>query len=981
MIPISIFNARIAMSSSTPSGAVSFKDTLNLPRTEFPIRAQSSVFDPQMLERWAKEDLSYATFTNNSGRETFILHDGPPYANGNIHIGHAYNKILKDMVTKSQRMMGKHVPVTPGWDCHGLPIELKVSKENPGLDRVALKKACRAYAQTWIDTQREEFKKLGVLMDWDHPYLTMSHEYEAAIVRSFGIFVKKGYIARKNKTVPWCASCETVLATAEIEYEDRKDPSVYVLFPIEERIVDALVPSLSGHEVSVLIWTTTPWTLPLNRAVMMKPGASYVVMRIEDRYIITGKDVAEKVAALVNATPEIITEFVAEDIITMQGKAYHPFIDGLLVPFVLHEGVDTQDGTAFVHCAPGCGPEDYEVGIKYGLDIFSPVSTSGVYTKEIAPQELEGMKVQDGQIWVIKKLSELHRLFYKTNIKHSYPHCWRCHNGLIFRATKQWFCDLSQDGLKERALQATKHIQTVPDKSINRLQATIEGRLEWCLSRQRVWGVPIPALLCTTCDYTYSSPGFIDMVAAAVEKEGIEYWDRATIEELGAADISCPKCPSSALIKETDILDVWFDSGVSHYAVLQAHNGLQFPANVYLEGKDQHRGWFQSSLLTSLVINDCAPMKTIVTHGFTVDDKGRKMSKSLGNVVSPQEMIEKLGTDGLRLWASSIDISGEAVVSPVLIQNVQEVFRKVRNTCRFLLSNLYDFDSEKDAVSLDQLLPIDAYALEQAFERNYEMIRWYNAYDFTAIFHALGDYCAVDLSSFYLDIIKDRLYVEKANGHERRSAQTACFYILDMLTRTMAPILSFTSEQLSDLYEKNKTHSIHLQMFTPLADVWHMCAQKYGLAYTYAALQLKAHTDAYAQLRALVSHDEMRAGKSAQWEALKALRTMVLKELEVLRAQGTIKHSLEAAVSIALDAEIQKKLQRLEKDLVASHQTMEDFFKEFFIVSQVHVTHNSEHAIRVLAEHAAGNKCPRCWRWDTTQDTDHLCARCMKIVR
>jgi isoleucyl-tRNA synthetase len=963
---------------------VSFKDTLNLPRTDFPIRANAKEDDPAILARWEKENLFRTSFMQNAGKKKFILHDGPPYANGNIHIGHAYNKILKDIVTKSQRMLGKHVPVTPGWDCHGLPIEFKVTKDNPGLDRVALKKACREYATHWINAQRQEFKKLGVLMDWERPYLTMAYEYESYIIKAFGDFVAKGYIERKNKTVPWCPSCETVLASAEIEYEDRKDPSVYVFFKLEQHIVDKLFPKLAGKPVNILIWTTTPWTLPLNRAVMVKPDAPYVIMEVNGNLIMVGKERAQAMAALVEAEPNIVEEFSSDVLINAQARAHHPFVDGFSVPLVAHEGVATDDGTAFVHCAPGCGPEDYEVGVKNNLEIFSPISTSGKYTAGIEPQELFGMSVQDGQIWVIKKLAELGSLFYKTSIKHSYPHCWRCHNGLIFRATKQWFCDLAQGNLKKRALEATEQIKTVPEKSINRLQATIDGRLEWCLSRQRIWGVPIPAVLCSNCDFAYTAPEMINAVAQKVAEQGIEYWDLVPVSELLPKGFACPHCKNTEFKKEYDILDVWFDSGISHYAVLQQNPDLAFPADIYLEGKDQHRGWFQSSLLTSMVIEDEACMKAIVTHGFTVDEKGRKMSKSLGNVVSPQQMIDAMGTDGLRLWASSVDMSGEAAVSDTLTRNVQEVFRKVRNTCRFLVSNLYDFDIEKDAVPFDQLLPIDQYALEELSERNLQIIKCYNEYDFTAIFHSLGDYSAVELSSFYLDIIKDRLYVEQADGKLRRSAQTACWYILDTMTRLMAPILSFTAEQLSDHYQKNKKESIHLQEFATLGSIWDALAQKYAQNYPFNASN-RGYDDS---LRMAIEDFEFRGNKVNSWEALESMRSAVLKALEGLREQGTIKHSLEASVTLYIAPELQQQLATFEKELKQSGQSIVDFFKEFFIVSDVRFAESKDGlnptaylGLSLHVERAAGDKCPRCWRWEVSKDPDHLCARCQGVLK
>ena len=928
----------------------SFKDTLNLPHTDFPIRSNPKEDDPKLLRRWENDNLYQRAFNIHKGEEKFILHDGPPYANGHIHIGHAYNKILKDIVTKSQRMMGKQVPVTPGWDCHGLPIEFAVKKENPELSGDSLKKACRDYANKWISIQKEEFKQLGVIMDWDNPYLTMNYSYEADILRAFGILVEDGYIERKNKTVPWCPTCQTVLASAEIEYQDRKDPSIYVLFTLEDDIGTSLFPALHNKPISLLVWTTTPWTLPLNRAVLLKPNTEYAVLETEESYIIVGKALVNAVAHIIEIEPRIVAECNSQELIDAQAEVAHPFIENLWVPVLGDDSVSTDDGTACVHSAPGAGPIDYEVGIKNGLEIYSPVDAGGKYTADIQPVELAGMAVAHAQGWVIQRLLDVKKLLLKTSIKHSYPHCWRCRGGLIFRATKQWFCDLSKNDLKQKACEAISRITMLPAASHNRFEATIEGRLEWCLSRQRTWGVPITALICSNCDYTYINKEFIDEVATQVEKKGIEYWDGAQVESL-LESVACPSCTTGCLRKEKDILDVWFDSGVSHYAVLKKNPHLAYPATMYLEGKDQHRGWFQSSLLTSMILEDRPCTKTIVTHGFTVDENGRKMSKSLGNVVSPAQMIERLGTDGLRLWASSIDNAGDAVVSEKLLQNVQEVFRKIRNTCRFLISNINDFDSTKDAVLYEKMRSIDLYALQELYEINQEILVSYTEYNFTRIFHLLGSYCAVNLSAFYLDIIKDRLYVEKKDGKERRSAQTVCYHILNTLTRLMAPIVSFTAEQLSDEYQKDKTDSIHLQKF--------------------------------AKVEGVVNPDP------AVWNVLKDIRSAVLKAIEVQREKQIIKHSLEARVTIYFDlkAPFYDKLADFFMAMSKRSEKAEDFLKEFFIVSQCDIaSHQNDlqqtevNDLFVKVEHAQGTKCPRCWQWDNTNDEYGLCNRCIKIV-
>ncbi|UNE35534.1 isoleucine--tRNA ligase [Vermiphilus pyriformis] len=944
-----------------------YKNTLNLPRTDFPIRAQASVDDPAMIERWKTEQLYTASAQLHTDKPSFVLHDGPPYANGHIHIGHAYNKILKDIVGKSQRMLGKHVRIIPGWDCHGLPIEFKVTQEHKNLSPIDLKRACRLYAQGWVATQKEEFERLGILMNWSHPYLTMDYNYQASIMRAFGIFVSGGYIERKNKTVPWCPHCQTVLASAEIEYQDRKDPSIYVTFKLTDDTARALgIPN--DKPLHVVIWTTTPWTLPLNRAVLYSPRATYVVLDTPQGYCIVSQSSAEQIAALTNVSASPVATINPGQLSEFAIRAHHPLIPDMMVPLIPEENVSLQDGTAFVHCAPGCGPEDYDVGVKHKLDIYSPIASDGTYTSAIVPEQLTGMKVSDGQIWVIKELAQKGALLIKTTIKHSYPHCWRCHNPLIFRATKQWFCDLSRNNLKERTINAIEAITTIPHASKNRLLATVEGRLEWCLSRQRVWGVPIPALVCKACDDVFITHEFIEYIAGQVQTQGTEFWDQVTLEDLKDIPGKC-SCGASEWVKEKDILDVWFDSGVSHYAVLLHERPSQFPANLYLEGKDQHRGWFQSSLLTSMVINDRPPMNTIMTHGFTVDENGRKMSKSLGNVVSPAQIIEKLGTDGLRLWVSSIDYADDAVVSEALLKNVQEVFRKIRNTARFLLSNLYDYSHSTDAVPLQSLYFIDWSALVTLFELQKNVINHYKEFNFTAIFHALGSYCSSDLSSFYLDIVKDRLYVEKFDSHARRSAQTTCWYILDTLTRLIAPILSFTAEQISDYYQISKPSSIHLQEFADLSFIQQALDNK-GAAHVNKVF-------------------------SATWyfkslEFMRQVRSALLKVIEGMRQTGEIKHSLEASIRIyySPDAPDWQLWDDIAQAVALRGQTLESFMKEVLIVSHVVIdtrqlpdlTSTEMNGLFAYVHRAQGTKCPRCWQWHTTSRHDGLDLRCARIV-
>ena len=719
---------------------------------------------------------------------------------------------------------------------------------------------------------------------------------------------------------------------------------------------------------------------------MFKPDTTYVLLDLAGKKVLIGKALADGLAASLEQEKKVIAEIDSSQLKGLMVE--HPFIATLTVPLIEDAMVLTDEGTAFVHCAPGAGPQDYETGIKNDLDIFSPVGPDGKYDDTVQPEELAGMTVTDGQIWVIKKLKELDRLLYKTSIRHSYPHCWRCRNGLIFRATKQWFFNLVKDGLKDRVLRDSNSIAMLPLKSINRLQATIEGRWEWCISRQRMWGVPIPALICAKCDHTYISKEFVLKVAQGVAKEGVEYWQKATIEELLGAGFSCPSCKGTELKKEQDILDVWFDSGISHYAVLYDNPELGFPADLYLEGKDQHRGWFQSSLITSVALEGIPSTKMMITHGFTVDEKGHKMSKSVGNVVLPPEIINKLGTDGLRLWASSIDFSSEAVVSDILLRNVQEVFRKIRNTSRFLLSNLYDFDIDTDAVPIENMRVIDQHALQELFEFNYTVLNAYDEYDFTAVFHKLGEYCSVNLSTFYLEIVKDRLYVEKADGHARRSVQTTCWYILDALTHLMAPILSFTAEQLSDLYQKDKKESIHLQNFATLKNVWEFLAKR-----NTALLDdfQRAEGVRIAAFDSVNKVQEMAfmAEQQALWDTLKSLRSAILKSTEPLREKAEIKRSLDARITFYIDPNVEYAtlLNNFFDHLKDKGETIEGFFKDFAVVSQIEKAESAqgldESALKGLylkAEKARGKKCPRCWQWAETEHPLELCPRCAELV-
>ncbi|HBS48142.1 TPA: isoleucine--tRNA ligase [Candidatus Dependentiae bacterium] len=974
----------------------SFKDSLNLPTTGFSIRANAAQKEAELLQRWEDEKLDGKILEKNIGKEKFILHDGPPYANGSIHMGHAFNKIFKDIVCKFKRMSGFHVPFKPGWDCHGLPIEIKVNAElkekgQINLDRVAIKTECRKYATKWINIQRDEFKKLGIFASWNDPYLTMDFSYEASILRAFAKFVEQGYIERKLKTVPWCFHCQSVLAAAEIEHQDRSDPSCYIFFPLTTDAISKVASNVKDLEIGMLVWTTTPWTIPLNRAVVLNPNAQYVLLEGKDnKAFFVAEVLADNICKELGIEKKILAKVNTTDFATK--KVGHPFIDNLEVP-ILHDKIVTlEDGTACMHMAPGCGPEDYLLAVANGIEIYSPLTVDGKYSSEINPKELEGMVITDGQIWVIKKLASLGRLIHKASIKHSYPHCWRCHNGLMFRATKQWFCNLQKNNLLEKTLKETDKIDFYPESGKLRFKATIGGRAEWCISRQKNWGVPIAAILCKKCDNAFINGELIGKVADKVEKIGIEFWDKMTVkslidEKILASDFVCPHCGDASnfenLDLERDILDVWFDSGVSSFAVLQnkSEKNLQFPADLYLEGSDQHRGWFQSSLLCSMIMNDMAQTKAIATHGFVVDVKGHKMSKSVGNVIAPFDIVTKYSTDILRLWVASCDYDSDMILSEVVLKNVSEVYRKIRNTSRFLISNLYDFDFAKDAVSLDKMLKIDQYALARHSEVEKEIRDSYENYNLIKISQNLSAYCANDLSAFYLDIAKDRLYTDKKDGLNRKSAQTVCYYILDSMTRLMAPILSFLAEEISDAYQKDKKDSIHLQDLMAFEDIWEALKIQSSAAGKFSQVPTAYSKDSEESLL-------FKMTKEKQWESLKELRNTILKSLEEKRAEGIIGHSLEAKVTFYLDLE-NEQANMIENFILELQQTeiVERFFKDLFIVSQIQRVLHSEGLsktsspwIYLKVEHAEGVKCPRCWQWSETKHEDGICSRCDEIV-
>jgi isoleucyl-tRNA synthetase len=918
-----------------------YKKTLNLPQTTFPMKANLPNSEPKRLARWNEIDLYQRIREKSEGRPKFVLHDGPPYANGEIHTGHALNKILKDIVVKSRTMLGFDSPYVPGWDCHGLPIEHEVRKklgskrnEMPPAD---FRRACREFATKYVDIQRNDFIRLGVLGDWFNPYLTMSFDYEADIAGALGRFMQTGMVYKGLKPILWCWYDQTALAEAEVEYSDHTSPSIYVRF----RLTDESVKSLDlpvEKSLFAVIWTTTPWTLPANLAIAVKPDFEYSVVEYDGTNYIVASE-------LVNAVAQKFGWRDYRVVKIFKGSAFeylkyrHAFLprEGI---FVLGDYVTLEAGTGLVHTAPGHGSDDFNTGKKYGLDIYTPVNHRGEFTEDVPLWA--GMHVFKANPLIIEHLRERGALLFAETITHAYPHCWRCKNPVLFRATEQWFISMDDRGLREKTLEQIHHVvKWFPRWGEERMAGMIENRPDWCISRQRLWGVPITALYCEKCGEPVVSPEFFEKVTSLFRREGADAWYEHPISEFMSADLTC-KCGCTTFRKETDILDVWFDSGCSHLAVLKKRPELTWPAAVYLEGHDQHRGWFQSSLLVGTGLEGRAPYNEVVTCGFIVNEAGEKMSKSRGTGVSPQEVIKQSGADILRLWVSMIDYRDDMVYGPQILGRAAESYRKIRNTARYLLSNLYDFDPSRDAVPLDELSDIDKWALSRAAEVVERCRRAYEEYEFHIIYHRVLDFCTVDLSSLYLDISKDTTYCEAPASRERRSAQTAMFHILRGLVGVLAPVLSFTAEEIYEAMPGKKEVSVHV---TDLPQV--------------PAIGVDV----------------------AAWDRLLVLREMVSKVLERARGAGQIGQSLEADVVLhgnfspkALTGELNVDL---AKFFIVSHV---DFRPPDEVVGDV-VDIPAVGTIAVTMASARGKKCGRCWQYrEEVVEDGGLCARCESVV-
>jgi isoleucyl-tRNA synthetase len=926
-----------------------YKKTLNLPKTKFPMKANLAEREPEQLRKWDEIRLHDQIRKASKGRELFILHDGPPYANGYIHIGTALNKILKDIIVRSKQMGGYDSNYVPGWDCHGLPIEHNVDKElgdrKKNLSMADVRRLCRKYAEKFIDIQREEFKRLGVMGNWEDPYLTMNFQYESIIARECGKFAQDGSLFRSKKPIYWCFTCQTALAEAEIEYHDEAAHSIYVKFPMIDDLSQEW-PALKNKRVSIVIWTTTPWTLPANLAIALHPDFEYVAVDVgSDEVLILARELLDFCMQAFGINDyTIIAELDAKMLERKQCR--HPIYDRPSL-LILGPHVTLEAGSGCVHTAPGHGREDYEVGLEYGLEVYSPVDANGCFTDDI--DFFKGQFVFDANENINAKLSDLGAMLAEGTFNHQYPHCWRCKEPVIFRATPQWFISMDKTELRQRSLEAIDTVQWIPHWGRDRIYGMIENRPDWCVSRQRAWGVPITVFYCEQCETLVLDKEIMQKVYALFEAHGADVWFEKQVSDFLPEGYMCESCGSKNFIKENDILDVWFDSGVSHAAVLEARPELKWPADLYLEGSDQHRGWFHSALLTAVGTRERAPYEAVLTHGFVVDADGRKQSKSLGNVVAPTEVIEKFGAEILRLWVSATDYREDIRISDDILKMLSDAYRRIRNTSRFILGNLHDFDPDADQVSYASMPEIDRFALHKLQRLVDKTRKAYDAYEYHIIYHALYSYCVIDLSALYLDILKDRLYTSPPKSQVRRSAQTVLYRQLDTLVKLMAPILPFTAEEIWQCMPDypQKAASVHLTLLPEANADW---------------------------------QDENLSGR---WEQLLAVRGEITKALEEARSEKQIGHPLDALVTLSVPEALYNDLQRYAEDL-----------KYIFIVSKVELVKDEKLAgayaseeiegLSILVGPAPGKKCERCWVYDITVGTDvehpSICNRCQDAL-
>jgi isoleucyl-tRNA synthetase len=921
-----------------------YKATLNLPKTDFPMKANLAQREPQRLAHWQQQDLYGKIRAARAGKPKYVLHDGPPYANGELHVGHAVNKILKDVVVKSRSMAGFDAPYIPGWDCHGLPIELNVEKKvgKPGVKISAreFRDKCRQYARGQVDSQREDFKRMGVLGDWDNPYLTMDFAFEANIIRTLGEIIANGHLHKGSKPVHWCLDCGSALAEAEVEHQDKTSPAIDVAYAAVDAVAVAAAFGVTGPaDIAIPIWTTTPWTLPASLAVSLHPGLEYSLVVNGEQALVVASELVDSVCERIGWQDfELVGTCVGA---ALEGHTLqHPFYDRQ-VPVILGEHVTTEAGTGAVHTAPGHGQDDYIVGLKYGLEVLNPVGGNGVYLPDT--EIFAGQHVLKANDAIIELLQKTGHLLFAERIEHAYPHCWRHKTPIIFRATPQWFISMQQGGLLEQALTAADKVDFIPDWGRARLESMLQERPDWCISRQRTWGTPITLFVHReTGELHPQTQALIEQVALRVEQQGIDAWF-----DLDPADLLGDEADSYE--KATDTLDVWFDSGVTHACVLRQREGLQFPADLYLEGSDQHRGWFQSSLLTAVGAVGEAPYRMLLTHGFTVDGNGRKMSKSIGNVVPARKAMNELGADILRLWVAATDFRGEVAFSDEIVKRTSDSYRRIRNTARFLLSNLSDFEPAGDALPAQQLLALDAWAIDRAALLQAEIVAAYESFQFHHIYQKLHNFCVTEMGGFYLDVIKDRQYTTRADSLARRSAQTALYHIAEALVRWIAPILSFTAEEIWENLPGERLESVFLaEWYEGLFEL--PVEQPMGREY---------------------------------WQQLLAVRDAVNRELENQRSQGVLRGGLDAAITLYCGEELAASLAQLGEELRFVLITSEALI-EPLASAPGDAAGTDVEGLSLQVVVSADEKCERCWhrRPDVGANTVHptLCDRCVTNI-